>query len=187
LYLLNQLAQNCLRNHFVLGMFRSMNEIKRTDGVPMMRRLGLPPRERRPRNWWKIAVWLVAFFWLWSNFQFTYEIVEIDDGSAPGVGAYTGNRMIDGRRYAARSFIERTGSDRANTILLESVHSWSPRLTMDFGEVLGQRRTLDLESDFSLLRRHCLAVIRWQDGVPTTTGCSVTQYWRTLLGYNLKP
>jgi hypothetical protein len=164
-----------------------MDEIKRTDGVPIMRRLGLPPRERRQHNWWKIAVWLIAFFWLWSNLRFTYEIVEIDDGSAPPVGVYTPNRTINGQRYAARSFIERTGSDKASIILLDAVHTWSPSLAMDFGEVRGQRRTLDLGSDFSLLRRHCLAVIRWQDGVPTTTGCSVTQYWRTLLGYNLKP
>jgi hypothetical protein len=172
LYLRKQLAQNCLRNHFVLGMFRSVDEIKRTDGVPIMRRLGLPPRERRQHNWWKIAVWLIAFFWLWSNLRFTYDIIEIDDGSAPDFGRHVNRRFIDGR--AAELLLRAPLSDAKSpaVIVLEPVRSWKWSVEYlvlpHFGH---DAQRIRLFANNNVFRTRCVALVRWQSGLAKFEGC----------------
>jgi hypothetical protein len=155
-------------------MFQSMDEIKRTDGVPIMRRLGLPPRERRPRNWWKIAVWMIAFFWLWSNLRFTYEIVEIDDGSAPSFGPYAESRFIDGRAAAVRVRAPLSGEKFPAAIVLEPVKSWKwsveyyvvprPQLGLD-----AQR--IQLFAGHASFGRRCVVILRWKSGIANLDGC----------------
>jgi hypothetical protein len=153
-------------------MFPTMDEIKRTDGLPFARRLGVPPRERCPRNWWKITVWLIAFFWLWSNFQFTYDIVEIDDGSAPSFGPYIESRFIDGRAAAVRVRAPLSGEKSPAAIVLEPVKSWKWSVEYlvlpHFGH---DAQRIRLFANNNVFRTRCVALVRWQSGLAKFEGC----------------
>ena len=137
-----------------------------------MRRIILPMRDRPPRNWWKIAVWLIAFFWLWSGLRFTYEIVEIDDGSAPAFGAYSNMRFVDGHTAEVKMRVPMGDQKSPATIVLAPVRSW--KWSVEYRILTGQGREeqlLELAIPNGVFGARCVAFIRWRAGVAKFDGC----------------
>lgn len=164
-----------------------MDERKRSDGYPLMRRIILPLRERRPRRLWPILLGIVASLWLWSELRFSYEIVEIDDGSAPAAGPYMDGRTVDGRRVAASAYVRSTAADEPNIIFLEPYRTWMTRVALRFpprNAGAAGPAELVIDGDFPLFRR-CIAIVRWRRGIPQTEGCRQHERWRTLSGLSL--
>ena len=149
-----------------------MDELKRTDGVPIMRRIILPMRNPPPRNWWKIAVWVIAFFWLWSGLRYSYEIVEIDDGSAPGFGPYSNMRFVDGHTAEVTMRVPIGDQKSPATIVLAPVRSW--KWTVEYRvranrDGIGQILQLAIPDRF--FGAQCVAIIRWHAGEANFDGC----------------
>ncbi len=152
-----------------------------------MRRIILPMRERRPRSICQIALWIAAFFWIWSELRFTYEIVEIDDGSAPAAGPYTEGRTVDGRRVAASAYVRAAAPGEPNVIFLEPYRTWMTRVTVRFPARGGSGTSpveLVIDGDFPAFRR-CIAIVRWRMGAAQTDGCRQHEQWPAYFGFSI--
>lgn len=152
-----------------------------------MRRIILPLRERAPRRLCPIALCILAFLWIWLELQFTYEIVEIDDGSAPAAGPYTEERTIDGRRIAATAAVNAAAPGEPRIVFLEPYRTWMTRVTVRFparGESGARPVDLFIDGEFPIFRR-CIAIVRWKSGVAQTEGCRQLERWPTYFGFSI--
>ena len=133
-----------------------------------------PPKPFRWRRWLAVAALLLTAYWQFG--RYTFEIVEIDDGSATPTWQHPIGRTINGREVDRHAYID-INRDGVKGIALNAPHrTWSRTIRIDLSdhdEVRkgGPRRVVEFERRFAILLRDCVLVIRWEAGVPRSEGC----------------
>jgi hypothetical protein len=130
--------------------------------------LAYPPKSPRWRKRLAlVAILLAALYWEYG--RYTFEIVEIDDGSAPGNGNIILARYVNGDRIYVKSFLP--ASNRSVGLILVE-----PYRTLATGIMYGTDRnggnSLRLADEFGFFERRCVAIVRWRSGKPSFEGCS---------------
>jgi hypothetical protein len=131
--------------------------------------LAYPPKRFRWRRWLAVLALLLAAYWQFG--RYTFEIVEIDDGSAPGNKPYTMLRYINGARIDVKAFLPAAENGGQGLILLDAHRGFATEIGYATDRTASRTSGLRLAGDFHFFLRRCVYVIRWRDGVPTPEGC----------------
>jgi hypothetical protein len=131
--------------------------------------LAYPPKPFRWRRWLAVLAFFLAAYWQFG--RYTFEIVEIDDGSAPGNGPYILTRYINGDRIDVKVFLPAAENGGQGLILLDAHRGFATEIGYATDRTAARTQGLRLAGDFHFFLRQCTYVIRWRDGVPTPEGC----------------
>jgi hypothetical protein len=137
--------------------------------------LAYPPKPPRWRRRLVLAGLLLAALY-WEYGRYTFEIVELDDGMAPGNAPMALLRYVDGNRVRVKAqFPPEVLGARAVTVL-DSYRTTSPRIVYQpFGvpDARGgaSERSFEFRGEFRALNRRCVVVVDWRLGTPTLRGC----------------
>jgi hypothetical protein len=131
--------------------------------------LAYPPKPPRWRRRLAIlAVLLAALYWEYG--RYTFDIVELDDGTAPGNSPIILERYVDGERIFVKSFISAAKNGGIGVILVEPHRTFGT--TLAYSTDRHGAGAITLTGEFGLLQRRCVAIVRWRANQAAFEGCS---------------
>lgn len=131
--------------------------------------LAYPPKPHRWKRRLAVAVLLLAALY-WEYGRYTFEIVELDDGSMPGNPPIILERYVDGDRILIRSFLPAAVNRGVGIILVEPHRTFDPTISYSTDRLGAD--AIRVTGEFGLLQRRCVAIIQWRAGQASFEGCS---------------
>jgi hypothetical protein len=131
--------------------------------------LAYPPKPPRWRRRLAILALLLAALY-WEYGRYTFEIVELDDGTAPGNAPVILERYVDGERIFVKSYLS-AGTNGGIGVILAEPHR-TLATTISYAADRFGATAIRISGEFSFFKRRCIAIVRWRAGQPSFEGCS---------------